>query len=355
MPSSTGPRTRGFVLPTTLLVTTLLTVMLTAAFILVSAEYRTTDNSLAASRALSLAQAGLQSYFAQDRNLTGSTTYDSVRYAYSTGYADVVAQRLHPAAGLALALWVARSSGYDTVRVQPGQTNGKRVVAQLAQLNPGTIPARASLVAPNGVQMSASGSNPISGKDYGGCSPKADTAGLTVPVGGYGGSSGSQPAGNPGLEQIGTATTVIDSTRIDWASLLAGNFTPDYLSSGATFSTALTGFPTGLHTGDVTITTTSGRGLLVVTGDVTLASGMRWDGIIIAGGRITATSSSFRVYGMIISGLNLSLGQNVLFNQVRRGGGRDIRWASCNAGPTVTALSALVPVRNGWVDTWTTY
>jgi hypothetical protein len=176
-----------------------------------------------------------------------------------------------------------------------------------------------------------------------------------VPPGDYGGSSGAQPAGNPGLEQIGTATTIIDSTRIDWASLLAGNFTPDYLSSGATFSTALTGFPTGLHTGDVTISTTSGSGLLVVTGDVTLASNMRWNGIIIAGGQITATSSGFRVYGMIISGLNISLGQNVLANQVRRGSGRDIRWASCNAGPAVTALAALVPVRNGWVDTWTTY
>lgn len=353
MPSSAGRLTRGFVLPTTLLVTTLLTVMLTAAFILVSAEYRTTDNSLAASRALSLAQAGLQSYFAQNRNLTGSTTYDSVRYAYSTGYADVVAQRLHAAASSALALWVARSSGYDTVRVQPGQTNGKRVVAQLAQLNPGTIPARASFVAPNGVTMSATGANPIDGTDWGGCSPQSDTTGLTVPLGGYGGSTAPQPAGNPSLEQIGTATTIIDSTRIDWASLLAGNFTPDYI--GTLPAAGNSTYQTHYFTTDVTIPSGQRRGLLVVTGDVTLASGMRWDGIIIAGGHITATSTSFTVYGMIISGLNLSLGQVVTANQVRRGFGRRIRWASCNAGPTVTALSALVPVRNGWVDTWTTY
>ena len=48
---------RGFVLATTLLVTTLLTVMLAASFLLVSAEQRTTDNSFGTARALALAQA----------------------------------------------------------------------------------------------------------------------------------------------------------------------------------------------------------------------------------------------------------------------------------------------------------
>ena len=42
-----GRAPRGFVLPTSMLVVTLLTVMLAAAFILVSADYRTTDNTFA--------------------------------------------------------------------------------------------------------------------------------------------------------------------------------------------------------------------------------------------------------------------------------------------------------------------
>ena len=164
MRSNTSETARGFVLPTTLLVTTLLTVMLTAAFILVSAEHRTTDNSLAGARALSLAQAGLQSYLAANRGIGSSSTYDSVRYTVSDGYSDVVAQRLRPAAGSSMAVWVIRSGGYSTDPRLGGQTQGKRVVAQLAQLNVGTLPGRAAMVAINGVQMfggNAGDDNPI--------------------------------------------------------------------------------------------------------------------------------------------------------------------------------------------------
>ncbi len=83
---------RGFILATTLLVMTLLTVMLVATFVLISAEFRTTNGSYSTSRSLDLAEAGLQSYFAFAHTLT--TGSDSTNYTFPGGYASVVAKRL---------------------------------------------------------------------------------------------------------------------------------------------------------------------------------------------------------------------------------------------------------------------
>jgi hypothetical protein len=182
----------GFILPTTLLVMTLLTVMLTAAFIMASAEFRASDNSMANSRALSLAQAGLENYFSSQRLLDTLSTYDSVRITFGNGYADVVGSRVRKQTGSHLPLWLVRSIGTSTDPKQPGQTQGQRAVAQMAELNTGLIPARAAITAINGIQMVAGGTggNPISGVDnnYGssvpGCTRPAgslaDTAAYTV-------------------------------------------------------------------------------------------------------------------------------------------------------------------------------
>jgi Tfp pilus assembly protein PilX len=356
------------VLPTTLLVTTLLTVMLTAAFILVTAEYRTTDNSLANTRALTLAQAGLQTYLAANRALTTSSTYDSTRFTLTGGYADVVAQRLYPQTDTTAALWIVRSSGYSTVATQSGVTQGKRVVAQLAEFNPGVLPARAAMVAANGVNMTSNGSNPISGDNLDlSCAvpaPDYDTTGLTVPVGGYVDSakSGQRPAPAGGVEYLNNATAVLDSTRIDWSALLAGNFTPDYtIPTNPWPPVGGQSYQVGYAGGDVTIPGGGmRRGMIVVTGNVTMAAGAHWDGIIIAGGRFggVSSASSYTVHGMVITGLNVSLGQNVPVNIIRRnsgGGSRTIRWTTCYAVSSTASLASLVPVKHSWMDTWSTY
>src|SRR5262249_40278638 len=94
------------------MVMTLLTVMLSAAFIMVSAEFRASDNSLAISRASALAQAGLEDYLSRNRGIITSTVYDSVRLSYSSGYADVVATRLSAQGGGSKpTIWLIRSSG----------------------------------------------------------------------------------------------------------------------------------------------------------------------------------------------------------------------------------------------------
>ncbi len=370
-------------LATTLLVTTLLTVMLAASFLLVSAEQRITDNSFGTAQALAIAQAGLQNYFSQFRGLDTSSTYDSTRIPETGGYADVVGFRIRPAgpsAGTMLALWVIRSSGVATVSTQAGQTSGARTIAQYAQLQPGKLPARAAMVTLNGLRTTGPPGQPypISGHDLnqnlcagdpGGAA--ADTFAINVPRGGLidsGGGSISPPTYQYGIPMVDSMpfplpSNLYDTTHIDWAGLLAGNFTPDYtIPPGPWPAVGGTTYSVGYVTGDVQLPAGQRRGMLVVAGDVTAVLGTHWDGIIIAGGNFTTSPSSltnFDIHGMLVTGLNVALGQSVPMNQAQRGrdvaGDPPIQWAWCYAQSATNALASLVPIKGSWADTWSTY
>jgi hypothetical protein len=360
---------RGFVLATTLLVTTLLTVMLAASFLLVSAEQRTTDNSFGTARALALAQAGLQNYFAQNRGLADTSTYDSTRITLVLGYADVVAAKVRPSgagSGSTLALWVVRATGVATSPVMAGQTQGSRTIAQFAQLNLGTLPARAALVALNGVVITGVGSAPpaypVSGHDLGSQAPcvspgglAADTFAVSVPTGKYNVVNVQPPAGIGVETWYPSWSNLYDSTHIDWVSLVGGNFLPDYtIPPGPWPPLVSTNYLVGYVAGDVTVPAGQRRGMLVATGNVTLAPNAHWDGIILAGGRLIPNAASAVAHGMIVTGLNLALGQPVAPDTIQPGVVR-MQWTWCYTQSSVNSLSALVPFKNGWVDTWSTY
>ena len=382
--SSRGAQ-RGFVLATTLLVTTLLTVMLAASFLLVSAEQRTTDNSLGAARALALAEAGLESYYTMTRGLDTSSTYDSANITLTGGYANVVGVRVRPAgaaAGSPLALWVVRSTGVATTPVMVGQTLGRRTIAQLAQFNSGKLPARAALVALNGVNVTGGNNQtyPVSGADLNGglCSGNpggaaADTFAVNVPRG----MNGAQPMystahgtvvtvsqyGIPMVDSLPFphSSNLYDTTHIDWAGLLAGNFIPDYtVPPGPWPAVGGSTYSVGYVNGDVTLPVGQTRGMLVVTGNVNVVNGVHWDGIIIAGGLLNVpNNASYNIHGMVIPGLNMILGQAVAPNALRYGDGANglpqIQWTWCYTQSATAALSSMVPIKNAWADTWTTY
>jgi hypothetical protein len=343
-----------------------------------------TDNAFASSRALAFAQAGMQNYFSVGHSLTG--TSDSAVYTFRGGYARVLALKLRDSvtvAPTAPPLWVVRSIGFDTVRAPAGQPNGQRAVAQFAQVQTADIPTLATMTAANGVQMINSDSNhqsyhddnPISNvnarsdprcgasRRRGRARPyQSDVAAaLLLPAGLYTSGPGPPPTGP--VVQLGSSTAVMDSTRINWALLLGGQFTPDYVNELPPSGNRL--FETHYFTGDVSIEGGSQprRGLLVAVGDVTLQDGAQWDGIIVAGGRLLADSSGtghhsyeYTVRGMIVTGLNLSLGgYPVGPNRILRGNSRVLQWDWCLAHASITSLSYLVPIKNAWVDTWSTY
>ena len=341
---------RGFVLPTTLMVMALLTVMLTAAFILISAEYRTTDNALAMSRAHAIAQAGLENYMSRYPSITPTSTYDSVHVVFGSGYAEVVAQRLVASSGSHPTLWLIRSTGVQTAGgTLTGQTTGRRVVAQLAVLNPGKLPLKSAFVAANPLVVAANGGNPISGDDA--CLFNVDTAGLTIAAGDL---SGSGVQG--GIRTLPSRATVLDSTHVDWASLLAGNFTPDYVVPpwpAPSLANRVYYAP-----GDLTLPTGTRWGVLVVQGDLTLGSGgaTEWDGIILVGGRIIEAGGSITVHGSVTTGLNNLINPNsVPPDSVNQAGNSEYRWDSCWTALQQLSMGSLSPLRNGFINTWSTY
>lgn len=236
-------------------------------------------------------------------------------------------------------------------------------MAQFATLQPGNLPARAALVAPNGIQMigNPGDANPISGLNYGftltGCIIPAadDTMGLTTVTGAYGGTGSNDVAGVKGvgnsIEFLGSAPAVIDSTHIDWARLVGGQFTPDFVGSLPPAGNST--YYSYYYTGNLTIPAGQRRGLLVVTGSVTFSNGTHWDGVIVAGDEIDFAQGNITVtlHGMAISGLTGTTAND----RIRRGGGNVIQWDWCYAHASIASLMFLVPVKNSWVDTWSTY
>lgn len=381
----------GFILATSLLVLTLLTVMLTAAFILVSAEFRTTDNAASSSRALALAEAGLESYLASPLTITASSTSDSARITFSAGYADVVGTRVRAPNGSLPGVWIMRSTGFPNDPQLSGTPASRRTIARVSQFFPGTLPIRAAMVAINGAFMSGPATagyvNPISGDNIGGsqgtCVDPGGVAADSVGLATAGYSWTPPPAtgapwpggeGTNGMETFGSWSQLYDSTHIDWPAITdtsSLSFTPDWMQVGSgTISQPYAGsaYPVGLVRGDATIPASNQspwesaagiRGVLVVTGNLTMTDRAHWDGIILVGGQLIA-NNQFVIHGAIITGLNRAAVPPVAVpaNNVIRTNAvstHTVRWYYCYTKLGADALSGMVPMRRVWTDGWALY
>jgi hypothetical protein len=261
-----------------------------------------------------------------------------------------------------------------------GQVLGSRTIAQFAQLNLGKLPARAAMVALNGVQgiSGTSGTvNPFSGSNFvatvPGCTnpASADTFAISTfssPTAGYSKDANVANPDGKGVEWLTAWKNLYDSTHIDWPGLVNGNFIPDYVIPAGAPATSPP-WPTpmsdayllGYSAGDVTVPASAGmRGTLVVKGNVTMSSGSHWDGIIVAGGSLDASAGGI-IHGMAITGLSKALsppgtpGQNNIPQGAASGYHARLQWSWCYAQGAVNALSSLVPIKNAWADTWSTY
>ena len=344
---------RGFILPTTLMVMTLLTVMLTAAFILVSSESRTTDHSFAAARALARAEAGLQQYLTNTPSVTATSTSDSTRITLGGGYVDVVATRLVPGSGTRRSLWLVRATATATEGIAAGYTQAKRSVAQFAYLNPGWAYSRAALTALNSTTVTGISGNFINGLDY--CGTSFDTTGLSSLTAGY---SGPGISGSPGRENFTSLTVLYDSSHIDWLQLINGNFVPDYDISSGTWPSSPAAYSIFYSSGNVTVPAGTRSGTLVAQGDITLSNNTTWNGLVIAGGRLI-TPASYTIMGAATTGLNnVVTPGSVAANTIQRtatSGYFGIRWNVCTAYLASLAMSALAPVQNAWIGSWGGY
>ena len=361
MTNTTAPR--GFALPTAILVIAVLTIMVAGGFSIVSAERRSVADQKSQISAFRIAEQGLELYLVRrDSLLAGKPNYtkipgakDSVRISVTGGYADVSLTRLRAPKGSQSGLYVVRSKGTETVGAFAGTPQGVRTVAQYVLWEPSPMQVLAGWASLSGLQKNGSAGT-LGGADA--CGDSAAVAGVIVPVNpGYTGKT-TAASGSPAIDSVPP-----DSIHIDWNGIVNGNaITPTITIPGGTWPTAAlnaayadtssTYYPIiRVNSPDFTLPS-SGRGMIIATGNVTISGSTGWNGVILVGGDITSNGNN-GIQGATVSGLNVKLGTYVPSSTAN--GTKTYQYNSCEVAKATTTNGALVTLRNTWVDNWVEY
>jgi hypothetical protein len=193
------------------------------------------------------------------------------------------------------------------------------------------------------------GSGTLGGIDL--CGDSAAIAGVVVPVNpGYTGKTVA--VGDPPVDSVAP-----DSVAIDWNGIVNGNvITPTVTIPPGSFPTAAqfadtTFYPIIRINGDFSIPT-SGQGMIIITGNLTINGSTSWKGVLLVGGDITSNGNN-GIQGATVSGLNVKLGTYVPTSTAN--GTKEYNYNSCEVAKTNTSIGALVTLRNTWVDNWVEY
>lgn len=354
---------RGFAIPVAILVILVLTIMVAGGFTLVSAERRSVADQKSQISAFRIAEQGLEVFLVRrDSLLSGKPGYtkipgavpDSVRITMTGGYADVTLTRLRPVKGSQSGLYVARSKGVETAGAYAGTPQGVRTVAQYVLWEPAPMQVLAGWTALSGLQKNG-GAGTLGGIDV--CGDSAAVAGVAVPVNpGYSGKTVA--VGNPPVDTIAP-----DEVAIDWNAIINLNsIQPTIIIPGGTWPTAAleaayadsnsTYYPIiRINLSDFAIPS-SGKGMIIATGNVTFNGSTGWKGVLLIGGDITSNGNN-SVQGATVSGLNVKLGTYVPSSTAN--GTKQYNYNSCEVAKSTTTMGALVTLRNTWVDNWVEY
>jgi hypothetical protein len=142
---------------------------------------------------------------------------------------------------------------------------------------------------------------------------------------------------------------------VDWAGIVQGPISPilphDYLYPAWPTAAQMNSWPVTRVNGDLSLPA-SGKGILIVTGNLTLSGSENWDGLILVGGTITSNGNNHTM-GAVIAGLNVKLGQTVGTSNLN--GNKTYEYDSCALQRALGRIGSIQRVRNGWIDTWPSY
>jgi len=355
---------RGFAIPIAILVIAVLTIMIAGGFSLVSAERRSVADQKSQVNAFRIAEQGLEIFLVRrDSLMKGKPSYtkvpgaipDTATIQMQGGYAEVTLTRLRPVKGTQSGLYVVRSKGVETANAYNGSPQGVRTVAQYALWEPAGMQVLAGWTALSGLQKNG-GAGTLGGVDL--CGDSATVAGVVVPLEpGYTGKSVA--VGNPPIDSIPAP----DSVAIDWNAILnLGAIEPTITIPGGSWPTAQMEasfadtssryYPIIRVNGNFTLPS-SGTGMLIVTGTLTLNGSVGWRGVLLVGNDITSNGNN-GVQGATVSGLNVKLGTYVP-DPSTANGTKEYNYNSCEVAKATTTMGALVTLRNTWVDNWVEY
>jgi len=358
---------RGFAIPVAVLVIAVLTIMIAGGFSIVSAERRSVADQKSQISAFRIAEQGLEIYLVRrDSLMAGVQGYtkvpgpkDSVRINMNGGYADVSLTRLRAPKGSQSGLYVVRSKGTETAGAFAGTPEAVRTVAQYALWEPAPMQVLAGWTALTGLQKNGAAGT-LGGIDM--CGDSAAVAGVVVPMDpGFDYTSKLVAVGNPPVDSIPAP----DSVEIDWPGIVnlglieatitipGGSWPTAALEAAFADSTSLY-YPIIRVNGDFALPS-SGKGMLIVTGNLTIGGSTGWKGVLLVGGRLTSNGIN-EVEGATISGLNVKLGMDLdAIDESIANGTKEYHYNSCEVAKATTTMGALVTLRNTWVDNWVEY
>ncbi len=347
---------RGFALPLTILVVTVMTMLIASAHVRVRADRIIAESSGATVDAFAVAQSGLNRYFAYYDSVTPKVRPpdgDSVRINVPKGFADVRVYKVRsPTDTMETELYIVRSTGHLIEPTRGSIPQAQRTVAQFAQWQSAAMWIEAVVTAANDWVIGPTTNVDVRAWDH--CSPAAPTVTDVRTTA----ASTLVPADFDEINSLiksGTGLGVANATRIDWAYIVGGQFEADY----DYFPGWDDSYPTILITGDETITNLIGMGLLIVTGNLTLTgSFFDWEGIVLVGGGLTIdipNGTVPRFKGATVTGLNAQLGMSPPANLVSGSSRPDFLYYSCYVQKALNSFIGFVPIRNAWIDNWAMY
>jgi hypothetical protein len=226
---------------------------------------------------------------------------------------------------------------------------------------PATMDVDAAFTSLSGLDKNGN-SGALDGNDGCAGSGIAPVAGVAVPNGLYSGHTNpinGNPDNTPSyLGTSGVNGTAKDAVHVDWAGITAGTaLTPTVTLPGGSWPTAaeMNNWPIIFANGNLSVSggTTDSKGILIVTGNLTMSGSFRHEGIVLVGGTLTSNGNN-QVHGAIITGLNVKLGTAVPQTAIGNGN-KTFQYNSCNIASALGAMGSLQPIRNGWTDDYPSY
>jgi hypothetical protein len=294
-------------------------------------------------------------------------------FVFGQDSAFVSARRVHVNGNSSLVL----VSSEGRARGGIGRAPARRTVAQFARQEPMQMQVLSSWTSLSGMRKNGN-SGGFDGIDASGtaCGDGVTRAGIAVPDGmAIGPHIEERSNGDPDIDYMGTEQEMADAIDIDWASIIdpsAPALGAQYVRCGGTgsygyingfscgswpTSTQMDAYPTIIINGSMSLPST-GKGLLIVTGNLTLNGDQDWEGVILVGGKITDNGQG-HIKGSVISGLNMKLGHTVDESDVDisiANGQKRYEFDSCAVMNALdSATSGMRPIRNAWIDNWSTW
>jgi len=343
----------GFALVAVLLTLVALTALATGGFFISNTDYKLSQNHTAGIRAFHVADAAMYDHMGTNRR-----GHNSVTYTYASGAATVAGDTL-----------LDLGDGNMLFRITSRSTHlpaeggmAARTVSLIAMTHDGSLKAKSALTAASGITKSG-GSGTLDGNDEAlaaDCTPgpQPAVAGVETYPGGYTQTGGSPvPTGNPPVEDSQSGYDLLVDLGLDWAGILAGTvMTPDFVMPGDAWPNYNTMDPdwwpvTFMDQANATVgPTQSGRGTLIVKGNLDMNGAFTWEGILLVGGAIFDNGNS-TVTGTAVAGLNELLGQFVPTSTIANGTKKFV-YNSCWVRYAAQQFGPLIEVPGTWSESW---